>query len=356
MIEVVDNGGPTDMRQKLTGSVNEASQIDMGTAFVDNAGLMEVLPAVRDALNRGVDVRFLTHMSKDPFNEPAALRKLLRLQNRYGRHFQTRISRLKGEFHQKVYLFKSKRGKTTYVGSSNLTLKGLTRGAELNLRVTGRDAISVFTQVRDIFDEQWDNAEQLDKGLLNTYAEYYARKHITTRTDERAGRLWHKLAGALGKREPPSPRAVKHWITWVELYFNEETEKAIEGHCPTWSDYTDLDRREYNKVKRRDILLIADYRGEQPTLARTRERVPLTLSANVIVGKRRIETDEGMYFVGFKPVSRTMRVKITETLIRRLRGRGVVGAKKKTLKYRMKWLGPRQTRELAQSLEWKLPA
>jgi|GEM_PF-4560000 len=344
MIEVVDNTGPTDMGQKLTESINEASQVDMGTAFVDSAGLRGVLPAVCSALNHGANIRFLTHMSKDPFNEPTALRKLLRLQNRYGKHFQARISRLKGEFHQKVYLFRSKKGKTTYVGSSNLTLKGLTRGAELNLRMTGRDADGVFPQIRDIFDEQWDNAEQLDKGLVNTYAKYYAQKHVKIKTDDKARRLWRELAGALGEREPPSPRIVKHWITWIGFYFNEKTEKAVKSRCPTWPDYTNVDKGDFDKVRHRDILLIADYTHRQGVL-----------SANVIVGRRRIETDEGTYFVGFKPISGRMSTDITEARMRRLRNRGAIGARKRKLYYNMKYLGPKQTRAFAQSLEWKLP-
>lgn len=74
----------------------------------------------------------------------------------------------KDRLHAKAYIFEYKQGEhyetgISIVGSSNLTLAGLTSNTELNVVVSGN---ANQEQLRKWFDELWDEAEDFDKSLM----------------------------------------------------------------------------------------------------------------------------------------------------------------------------------------------
>ncbi len=72
----------------------------------------------------------------------------------------------KGRLHAKAYIFDYKPGYvtgTSIVGSSNLTLAGLTSNAELNVVVSGN---ANQEQLRNWFEELWDESEDFDEALM----------------------------------------------------------------------------------------------------------------------------------------------------------------------------------------------
>lgn len=72
----------------------------------------------------------------------------------------------KGRLHAKAYIFDYKQGYetgTSIVGSSNLTLAGLTSNAELNVVVSGN---ANQEQLRNWFDELWEESENFDEALM----------------------------------------------------------------------------------------------------------------------------------------------------------------------------------------------
>ncbi len=74
----------------------------------------------------------------------------------------------KDRLHAKAYIFEYKQGEhyetgTSIVGSSNLTLAGLTSNTELNVVVSGN---ANQEQLRNWFDDLWDEAEDFDKSLM----------------------------------------------------------------------------------------------------------------------------------------------------------------------------------------------
>lgn len=74
----------------------------------------------------------------------------------------------KDRLHAKAYIFEYKQGEhyetgTSIVGSSNLTLAGLTSNTELNVVVSGN---ANQEQLRKWFDELWDEADDFDKSLM----------------------------------------------------------------------------------------------------------------------------------------------------------------------------------------------
>ncbi len=72
----------------------------------------------------------------------------------------------KGRLHAKAYIFNYKTGYetgTSIIGSSNLTLAGLTSNTELNVVVSGN---ANQEQLRKWFDELWDEADDFEKALM----------------------------------------------------------------------------------------------------------------------------------------------------------------------------------------------
>ena len=72
----------------------------------------------------------------------------------------------KGRLHAKAYIFDYKQGYetgTSIVGSSNLTLAGLTSNTELNVVVSGN---ANQEQLRNWFDELWNESDDFDETLM----------------------------------------------------------------------------------------------------------------------------------------------------------------------------------------------
>ena len=72
----------------------------------------------------------------------------------------------KGRLHAKAYIFNYKQGcetGTSIVGSSNLTLAGLSSNAELNVVVSGN---ANQEQLRNWFDELWEESEDFNEALM----------------------------------------------------------------------------------------------------------------------------------------------------------------------------------------------
>ena len=73
----------------------------------------------------------------------------------------------KGRLHAKAYIFDYKQGYetgTSIVGSSNLTLAGLTSNAELNVVVSGN---ANQEQLRNWFDELWEESQDFNEALMS---------------------------------------------------------------------------------------------------------------------------------------------------------------------------------------------
>ena len=72
----------------------------------------------------------------------------------------------KGRLHAKAYIFNYKEGYetgTSIIGSSNLTLAGLTSNTELNVVVPGN---TNQEQLRNWFDELWEESEDFNEALM----------------------------------------------------------------------------------------------------------------------------------------------------------------------------------------------
>jgi superfamily II DNA/RNA helicase len=86
----------------------------------------------------------------------------------------------RGRLHAKAYIFDYKAGMpdvgVAVVGSSNLTLAGISHNTELNVIVHGNDNHAFLSRW---FEQLWEESEEFDKGLLHVLNESWARKKVT---------------------------------------------------------------------------------------------------------------------------------------------------------------------------------
>ena len=165
--QLVTGGLDNALLHPLLEDLDAAHQVDIAVAFVLESGMDLIYAHLREVLERGVGVRFLTGDYMDA-TDPDALRRLLDLQG----NIQRRVFESTNQsFHPKTYIFVERSGiGVAYVGSSNLTNPALTHGIEWNYRVSSADNPSGFAEVSRAFtnlflhpatrplDEQWIDA------------------------------------------------------------------------------------------------------------------------------------------------------------------------------------------------------
>ena len=129
--------------------LDRAVSVDICVAFVQLSGLRLVEEHLRDLLNRGGKLRFLTGDYLD-ITDPQALHGLLDIDGQVElRIFETR----RVSFHPKSYLFHFADGTTTaLVGSSNLTGSALRASIEWNYRVVTPTDARGIAEVQKAFD------------------------------------------------------------------------------------------------------------------------------------------------------------------------------------------------------------
>lgn len=141
-------------------------RIDVVVSFVRRSGVQLVLDDVRDAVERGAQLRLLT-TDYLGITEHAALEQLFDLATDYPDDVDIRVFRAGARsFHPKSYIFWSSSDPSaarSFVGSSNLTRSGLSGGIEWNV---GTEAVAL---IRLSFDQLWrdSRSEDLDRQLLD---------------------------------------------------------------------------------------------------------------------------------------------------------------------------------------------
>lgn len=142
-------GADDPLLPHLLAHLDRAASVDICVAFVQRSGLRLVQEHLRDLLNRGGKLRFLTGDYLD-ITDPQALLCLLDIEGQFDlRVFETRNV----SFHPKSYLFRFPDGTATaLVGSSNLTGSALQAGIEWNYRVVTSADPRGIAEVQKAFD------------------------------------------------------------------------------------------------------------------------------------------------------------------------------------------------------------
>lgn len=140
-----------------------ADELWVATAFVSDAALQDV---VEHALASGASVRFLT----GTFGRDTRLRTFRHLDRlEKAGSLQARI--WGGDFHAKLFLWRSGTQGTAWVGSVNLTDRGLTAEGELVAELKGSWDSAPMRSLRSGFEFEWKRAGVLDEAFLRRYRE-----------------------------------------------------------------------------------------------------------------------------------------------------------------------------------------
>lgn len=200
-------GGKDEFLPKLIAAINSAVKIDMTVAFVRDTGMKLLMPALKEALERGAQVRILT-CDYMQITDPAALRSLLLLKepfNDQGSCAEVRVFESKGiSFHMKAYIFiqDNEANSSAFIGSSNITKAALTTGLEWNLRVEQSENVSRFEEICHQFEELFKHKQSIE--LEHSWVERY--QVIYDNSKQRTASV---IPGADEQEQPASPNDIQ---------------------------------------------------------------------------------------------------------------------------------------------------
>ena len=162
---------------QLKISMKKAKRIDIIVSFLMESGVKLILRDLREALDRGVQVRILTGNYLG-ITQPSALCLIRKeLGDRVDLRFYNDRKR---SFHPKAYIFHYENSGEIYIGSSNISKSALTSGIEWNYRFSSLADGGNFKLFYETFTDLFErHSIVIDDAELNAYS-----------------RSWHKPAVA----------------------------------------------------------------------------------------------------------------------------------------------------------------
>lgn len=150
----------------IESELQRCSSFWFSVAFVTKSGLIAVKETLKEITNRGIVGQILT-TDYLAFNEPDALRDLLKFSNIEVRVYTREM------FHTKGYMFKSDENHVFIVGSSNMTQGALKSNKEWNIKITSMENGELIKESNDEFTRMWNEAEILCEDWILHYEEIY---------------------------------------------------------------------------------------------------------------------------------------------------------------------------------------
>lgn len=165
-----------NLREELTGLMNDASSIYILTSFIMKSGVSMLAPLLKEAVNSGAEVKICTGDYLF-VTQPDALERLLEIDSR----IEIQLYRSKGRsFHPKAYLFQNEDGNGAFiVGSSNLSTSALTSGVEWNLIINKEVDQEIYQEALDTFIKTFHHEQTItiNYETLKDYRDEYERYH-----------------------------------------------------------------------------------------------------------------------------------------------------------------------------------
>lgn len=159
-------------KKVLTKIITELEVCDefwFSVAFVTTSGVATLINSIIELQSRGVKGKILCSQYLN-FTHPEALSRLKQLSN-----IELKIA-IDSNFHSKGYLFKVGEINNLIIGSSNLTQAALSSNKEWNLKVSGKSESELISQVRNVFEVEWDSAEIVTNEFIEGYRTIYNSK------------------------------------------------------------------------------------------------------------------------------------------------------------------------------------
>jgi HKD family nuclease len=294
--------------------LERAKSADIAVAFASAAGVRKILPALQRTAKRA-GVRLIIGLYQD-ITEPAALQQVLRAQSATNQKLSARISRNR-KFHSKLYILKARSTLTVFIGSSNLSVEGLSSAGELIASLTLAAGTAPAFQVATEFDRMWEHASPLNTDLLKRYANRYER----LRRPEQPADL-PSFTDVLGpitpERHDKDDRPRKWWRDSIQSYAEPVTETIIGQE----TDWGKKGWRWYCSPNHQfgpgDRILLFDFTIKQLYLAQVTDTVEC-------------HTPDGTHFVAFRRLSGFHWRKMIPALWTTLKDDNVVTSKKRAL-------------------------
>ncbi len=187
--------------QRLIARLEDCKEAIIASAFFTFGAFQELKLSLDLALKGGAKIKFLLGRF-DFVTEPKAVKGLLNLALKYPNQLNVYFDGDFG-FHYKLARLKNSKESVVFIGSSNLTPKGLASAGEVNLEIVNN--AGVFKQTGKILNDRIRVALDVEK-YLNEYRIKYnqAKKYRNQR------RRWENS----GRSKLTGKRKVKH--TWTE--------------------------------------------------------------------------------------------------------------------------------------------
>lgn len=150
----------------LENELKDCQSFQFLVAFITKSGLVTLKNTLIELQRRKIPGKILT-TDYLLYNEPDALRDLLRFEN-----LEVKVY-TKQAFHIKGYLFNYNTHQTFIVGSSNLTQEALKRNKEWNLKLSSLDEGEVIRDIQVDFQSLWNQAMQLTQAWIDDYEQLF---------------------------------------------------------------------------------------------------------------------------------------------------------------------------------------
>jgi superfamily II DNA or RNA helicase len=157
---LIANAEGDQLLDHLRSEFDSADHVDLLCAFVKLSGVEKLRRELeRHCVGHGRRLRVLTTTYMGA-SDQAAIDRLARLPNTEVKiSYDEEVTRL----HAKAWLFHRRSGvSTAYVGSSNLSHAAQTDGLEWNIRIAEPEQPAVVAQIRETFEQYWDDTHQFE--------------------------------------------------------------------------------------------------------------------------------------------------------------------------------------------------
>ncbi|WP_294378657.1 DEAD/DEAH box helicase family protein [uncultured Clostridium sp.] len=161
---------------RLKDSFKKAERIDIIVSFLMESGVKLILNDIKEAVERGVQIRILTGSYLN-ITQPSALCLLKKeFKDKIDLRFYNVSSK---SFHPKSYMFHNKIDSEIYVGSSNISRGALTHSIEWNYRFLKSQNAEDFNRFYNTFEDLFYNHSIIinDK-VMNNYSKEWVRPRI----------------------------------------------------------------------------------------------------------------------------------------------------------------------------------
>lgn len=157
----------------LIKELSSCEEFCFSVAFITNSGLNLLLNVFNELEKRKIHGKVLT-TNYLYFNDPSALRRLLKFKNLEVKIYDD------GNFHSKGYIFKNRKNYNFIIGSSNLTQEALTLNEEWNIKITSLADGELLRDTLDEFSSAWARANILTDEWINNYEKEYQKSKMIT--------------------------------------------------------------------------------------------------------------------------------------------------------------------------------